>query len=84
MGKTRRIQLFGRILEFKLKKKENEARLKLLVDTLYRELKAQGYDTESSDRLKESLFIFCHKDSYDLDVGIKASIKIKYEGETEK
>ena len=40
-----KITLFNHILEFKLKKKQDHERIRLIVDTLFKELESQGYST---------------------------------------
>ena len=48
MGKTKKLRFFTYILEFKLKKKENKEKLRILTSMLLNELEGQGYDISGS------------------------------------
>jgi hypothetical protein len=78
MGKQRSLKLFGRVLEFKLKKKDDKGRIKFLVIRLMKELESQGHDlTGTSDNVKH-ITLFEHQNAFSIS-GIKFNVQIQKE-----
>ena len=61
----KKLQLFGYILELRLKKKSGKDRIKLLSCMLLKELKEQGWEFKDNN----CVFIFTHKDDYSVEMG---------------